>query len=594
MLFLSSVLCIVCILNLNAQVQVHAEANTTAITLSEEINLTISVSAPTTKIEAPQMPSLPGFNIYSAGQSRQVSMVNGKVSAQMQFNYVLTPRFSGRTTIDPFTIEVDGKNYQTEPIDVEVTRLTPSAPRTQEQTLAQVRKKASEKKETYSDTNVKLPNFFMTAQTNTKKAYVNEQVNLKVRFYQSQNTLSQPLYDKPQLKGMFSEDIATKQGQETLGNKLYHYTEIESALFGLVSGVAEIGPATVTYTSSEGIFDAFDVFFRGANSGQTNKVETDILFVDIVPLPTENKPSSFYGAVGTNYQIYSSLDSYEITAGEPITLTVTVKGAGNLAAVKDIPVPEIDQSFRTYETSANLTNKIAAGKLTGTKVYKTVIVPRASGNYIIPQINFSYFDINTKTYQTISTEELHLKVQPSLVNDQKNISFTEENNAGGNQKIQHLSKDINYLKYSSQSLFNKITSKIADGGNKNFCAFGLIFIALFVALLRKGNISLTGNKKYYLRAKKDIKRAEKVDQLPEILRTYLEAKMNTQIGLSSIEDICKKLKLESFTATKLTGLWNHLAMLKYAPTVNVRSKDALEQEKMKLTSLLSVLEKEIK
>lgn len=594
MLFLSSILCIICTLNLNAQVEVHAEVNTTAITLSEEINLTISVSAPTTKIEVPQMPSLPGFNIYSAGQSRQVSMVNGKVSAQMQFNYVLTPRFSGRTTIDPFTVEVDGKNYQTEPIDVEVTRLTPSAPRTKEQTLAQVRKKEAEKKETHYDTNVKLPNFFMTAQTNTKKAYVNEQVNLKVRFYQSQNTLSQPLYDKPQLKGMFAEDIATRQGQETLGNKLYHYTEIESALFGLVSGVAEIGPATVTYTSSEGIFDAFDVFFRGANSGQTNKVESDILFVDIVPLPAENKPSSFYGAVGTNYQISSSLDSYEITAGEPITLTVTVKGTGNLAAVKDIPVPEIDQSFRTYETSANLTNKIAAGKLTGTKVYKTVIVPRASGNYIIPQIAFSYFDTNTKTYQTISTEELHLKVQPSLANDQKNISFAEDNNAGSGKQIQHLSKDINYLKYSSQSFFNKITSKVADWGNKNFCAFGLIFLALFVALVRKGNISLTGNKKYYLHAKKDIKRAEKIDQLPEILKTYLEAKMNTQIGLSSIEDICKKLNLEPFTATKLTGLWNHLAMLKYAPTVNARSKDALEQEKMKLASLLSVLEKEIK
>ena len=211
----------------------------------------------------------------------------------------------------------------------------------------------------------------MTAHTNTKSAYVNEQVTLKIRFYQSQNTIGQLLYDRPQVKGMFSEEIATREGQETFGNKIYHYTEIESALFGLVRGVAEIGSATVTYTSSEGIFDAFDMFFRGANGGQTHKVESDILFVDILPLPTENKPASFYGAVGSNYQISSSLDYYEITAGEPVTLTVAVKGVGNLASVKDIPVPEIDQSFRTYETSSNLNNKIAAGKLTGTKVYKT-------------------------------------------------------------------------------------------------------------------------------------------------------------------------------------------------------------------------------
>lgn len=590
----SGILFVICTLNLNAQVEVRAEVNTTTINLNEEINLTVYVTAPTTSIEVPQMPSLPSFNIYSAGQSRQVSMVNGKVTAKLQFNYILTPRFAGKTKIEAFTIKVAGQNYKTEPIDVEIFRDTPSAPRTQEQALAQVRQKETQKKKSINNVNSKLPNFFMTAQTNTKKAYVNEQVTLKIRFYQAQNTLGQPLYDKPQLKGMFAEDIATRQGQETFGNKTYYYTEMESALFGLVSGVAEIGSATVTYTSSEGIFDAFDMFFKGANGGQTHKVESDILFVDIMPLPSESKPESFYGAVGTNYQIASSLDSYEVNAGEPLTLAVTVKGTGNLAAVKDIPVPELDQSFKVYETSSNLTNKIAAGKLTGTKIYKTVIVPRASGNYTIPKIAFSYFNLRTKMYETIYTEEIHIKVLPTLVNNQKNISFSDENTAEAGQTIQHLTKDINYLKFVPQSYFNKITSKIADFGNNNFYAFVLIIFALFISLIKSGKISVTGNLKYYLHAKKSIKNASKLDELPEILRTYLEAKMKTQLGLKSIEDVCKDLNLEPFTATKLTGLWNHLAMLKYAPAVNTNPKNTLEEEKTKLISLISILEKEIK
>ncbi len=592
----SGILFFVCALRLNAQVDVHAEVNTTTVTLNEEINLTVYVTAPTTNIEAPQMPSLPSFNIYSAGQSRQVNMMNGKVTANLQFNYILTPRFAGKTKIESFTIKVAGQDYKTEPIEVEISRNTPSAPRTQEQTLAQVKQKETQEKKSATNVNSKLPNFFMTAQTNTKQAYINEQVNLKIRFYQaqSQNILGHPVYDKPQLKGMFSEDIGTRQGQETFGNKIYYYTEIESALFGLVSGVAEIGSGTVTYTSSEGIFDAFDMFFRGANGGQTHKVESDILFVDILPLPGENKPESFYGAVGTDYQISSSLDSYEVNAGEPITLTVTIKGTGNLAAVKDIPTPEIDQSFRIYETSSNLTNKIAAGKLTGTKVYKTVIVPRASGNYTIPQIAFSYFDTDTKTYKTVHSNELHLKILPPLNNDQKNISFAEENTAESKQTIQHLAKDINYLKFVPQSYFNRITSKIADFGNNNFYAFILVILALFISLIRSGKVSITGNLKYYLHAKKSIKNASKLDELPEILKTYLEAKMKTQLGLKSIEDVCKELKLEPFTSTKLIGLWNHLAMLKYAPAVNTNPKNTLEEEKTKLISLISVLEKEIK
>ncbi len=580
-----------CALDSHAQVEVRAEVNTTTVTLNEEINLTVYVTAPSTNIEVPQMPSLPNFNIYSAGQSRQVNMVNGKVTARLQFNYVLTPRFAGKTTIGAFTVKVAGQDYQTEPIEVEISRQTPSAPRT---AWDQIRQKERQKQEEVANVNSKLPNFFITAQTSAKKAYINEQVTLKIRFYQSQNTLGQPLYDRPQLKGMFSEDIATRQGQETFGNKTYYYTEIESALFGLVSGVAEIGSATVTYTSSEGIFDAFDMFFRGGNAGQTHKVESDIMFVDIIPLPSENKPASFYGAVGSNYQISSSLDSYEVTAGEPITLTVTVKGTGNLAAVKDISLPEMDQTFRTYETSSNLTNKIAAGKLTGTKVYKTVLVPRASGNYTIPQIAFSYFDINSKTYKTVTSEELHIKVLPSASNEQKNISFAQDNATEAGQKIQHLSKDINYLKEIPQSYFNKVITKIADFGNNNFYAFSLILLALFVALIKEGKISLTGSLKCYLHAKKSIKNASKADELPEILKTYLEGKMGSQAGLMNIDDICQKLKLNAFLRGRLSNTWNHLSMLKYAPSSSVGLKDNLEEEKAKLLSLLSDLEKEIK
>ncbi len=70
--------------------------------------------------------------------------------------------------------------------------------------------------------------------------------------------------------------------------------------------------------------------------------------------------------------------------------------------------------------------------------------------------------------------------------------------------------------------------------------------------------------------------------------------MKTQIGLSTIEDVCKKLKLTDSTSAKLIGEWNHIAMLKYAPAVDANSKDVLGEEKAKLIALLSCLEKEIK
>nr|MCR5504662.1 hypothetical protein [Elusimicrobiaceae bacterium] len=161
-------------------------------------------------------------------------------------------------------------------------------------------------------------------------------------------------------------------------------------------------------------------------------------------------------------------------------------------------------------------------------------------------------------------------------------------------QIQHLTTDISYLKDLPQSEFNKFVLRVADFGNNNYYAFVLMLLTVLIALIKSGKISLTGSFKHYLKAKKSINKADKLDELPEILKTYLEAKMNRQIGLKNIEEIAKELNLNSLTAKKLIDLWNHLAMLKYAPTASHQSMDSLREEKYKISALLSVLEKEIK
>jgi hypothetical protein len=105
-----------------AQAQISASVDKSSVNVNEDINLTITVRTSGTDIDSPQMPSLPNFNIYSSGQSRSVSMVNGKVSTYQQFEYILSPRFSGKSTIGSFKIKVGGKEYATQPIDVEVYR----------------------------------------------------------------------------------------------------------------------------------------------------------------------------------------------------------------------------------------------------------------------------------------------------------------------------------------------------------------------------------------------------------------------------------------------------------------------------------------
>jgi len=112
--------------------------------------------------------------------------------------------------------------------------------------------------------------------------------------------------------------------------------------------------------------------------------------------------------------------------------------------------------------------------------------------------------------------------------------------------------------------------------------------------MRKGEFSLTAGIKPYLKAKKALKKAENLDSFPEILKNYLEGKMNTQIGLMNIEDVSKKLKLSPALHKDLIDSWNRFSMLKYAPVASAKLEDNLKEEKHRALALLAALEKEIK
>lgn len=226
------------------QVDIDVSADKTDIDLSEEIQLTITVKSSSTDVEVTQMPSLPNFNIYSSGQSRNISMINGKINATQQFNYILIPRFAGKSSIDAFTVTVSGKDYYTEPIEVEVSRT-----QTGNAEASLVKQNNSAK----SSSEVKLkpsspkseqdaPAFFMTASADKTSAYINEQINLKVRFYQSQSTTGSPMYDRPKMEGLVFEELGSKQEFEVINGRQYVYTQFDLAVFGILPGKATIGP----------------------------------------------------------------------------------------------------------------------------------------------------------------------------------------------------------------------------------------------------------------------------------------------------------------------------------------------------------------
>lgn len=589
-LFVLASLCAYC------QVSVSSYVDKSNVDVSEDINLTISVKAPTSDIPAPSMPSLPNFNIYSSGQSRSVSMINGKVNSLLKFNYILSPRFAGKSTIGVFTVVIDGKTYKTEPIDVEVSR---SAVGNAEASLGKSSspKIPSKPKQGPSGaiaSSAALPDFYMTAVADRTEAYLNEQINLKIRFYQAQSTLGNPQYDRPRMEGLVFEEIKTNQDFEVMDGKQYVYTEFTSALFGILPGTATVGTASVEYRVADNIADTFDLFF-GAAGGVTKTVKSSPIQINIKALPKAGRTKNFYGAVGTGFTVASSVDNSAPQAGEPVTLTVTVKGNGNMRAISDIPAPDLGDSFRVYETTSSSATKINGAVVGGSKVYKTIIVPRASGSFVLPEVSFTYFDTLSNSYRTISTMPINLTVsQPTVSKASSTVSFTGSDNMRNAQRVEKITKDITYIKSGALSVFTLFLMIVVGLGSINYMLFVIILAAIIIRIINKNDISLFGKKKAYMEAKRDLSKAKTLSDVSGVLADYLEAKLKAPIGIMTIADVALKLRLSRGAADKLAALWQEFEMLKYAPASSLTDSIAVSESSEKTLNIIKEIEKEIK
>ncbi len=594
-----------------AQTQVYVRVDKTRAEVKEEINLTLSVSSDSTNIKNPVMPSLPNFNIYSSGQSRNVTMINGKVNVNMRFNYILSPRFAGKSAIKPFTVEVNGKIYKTEPIEIEVYRDGQSngsgAKANQNPSYAGAVAYKDKVKNTKTNNNTQsaktspvsteirnLPDFFMTARANKKEAYLNEQIDLRIRFYQNKSTFGNPQYERPQMEGFIFEDIKTNQGYETLAGNQYHYIEFETALFGILPGKATIGAAKVEYVPSNDVMDAFDMFFSSSSKPKT--VDTDPIDILIKPLPEQGKTAEFGGAVGSNFEIETQVDKNTLSVGETLVLTTKISGIGNMRAVDTLPSLDLGSSFRIYDSTSSLSSKITAGKLGGTKEFKTIIVPRTSGNFTIPAISFQYFNPQTNNYETIRSKEIALRILPAKDEQQEenSVQFYSQDNAPQNKRVEKFSSDIYYLKNEEISLFTKTLIAVKDFGKYNYLLFAVLGLTLLITFISKGEFEFLSTRKPYLRARRKISKAKTINDIAPALQEYLSAKQGQNLGITTVAQSAKNLKLETSTCALLNNFWQELEMLKYAPADTLKNTVALKQSVQKALNLIKQIEKEAK
>ncbi len=545
-----------------AQATVTASVDKNALTLDDELTLTVRVSGVSGNMVMPQLPSLPAFNVYS----REVEQNTVNDNTTLEFRYVMLPRFAGPATIGPITFTHGGKTYKTAPISVRIYRTAQSLPAAQKANRARTAERAdpslpplesSLANQAYARGN---ENYFLVAAVSNKTPYVNEPFTLAVRFYYSQPFYEAP-YQKPSVTNLFMHSASTAQGTQSIGGTLYRYEEQRYQLAAAAPGAGLIGPASVRYQTGASPMTAFDRLFGGAAVSEEQTAESSPITIHAQAVPASGKPASFYGAVGQGYTITAAADPTQVEAGEAVNVTVTVKGPDNLKSTGDLTFPSL-AGFKIYPAAPESGSLPAAnGQPRGYKTFKTVLVPAASGVYVVPAVKWSYFDPKTKQYVTLNTSPLQLTVTPSTKTE-SGFNFAKASGASG---LQTLGSDVRYLK-TTYAPEPGALAKLAAWKNLNALFLGLLAAgALFASVGRKS----LAQKRAYAAAKNALKKAPSEEAVADAVSGYLQEKLKISTGSLPLKSILAALKergVKPSTAEAFSLLWQRLDAARFAPS----------------------------
>lgn len=416
-----------------AQSPVTAEVDRNRISTSETLTLSITISGG--NAGSPQMPMLDGFQVVGTSRSSQISIINGKISSQAVYYYILQPTQTGTLTIPGIPVTIDQQTYITQPIIVDVTQgAAPAAP--QQNAPVNPTEPTSDE---FRDQDV-----FVEAEVDNPTPYIGEQITHTFRFYRAINLSGQPSYESPSFNGFWHENETQQVDYDiNIGNRLYRVVELTTVLFPTSAGEHTIDTAALTIPGS--------LFTQGT------RLTTGPITVNVLPLPVP-APDGFHGAVG-QFAIDTSLDADQVNVNEPITLKVEVSGRGNLSNLPDPELPVLN-NWRGYESTSTVNSQLYDGQVQGNRITEQLMVPGTAGEFTIPSISYTYFDPELGDYQTVNSVAMVVHVSEGAAAGLAPVSDADLNI--GSQPVEIQSDDIRHIKAVPETLENAEKPLIAS------------------------------------------------------------------------------------------------------------------------------------
>ncbi|MBR8705801.1 BatD family protein [Bacteroides pyogenes] len=563
----------------------------------------LSYTVTTQKIKDFRAPSIKGFEVLmgpSRSQQSSTQIINGNMTStsSITYTFILMATAAGEYSIPGASVIADGNQLVSNSIKIKVLPQEEGGNRGQ----------ASE---TARSSSVSNQDLFITATASKTNVYEQEAFLLTYKIYTREPNLQLNNAKLPDFKGFHSQEIEmpanARWSQEHYNGRNYSTAVYRQfVLFPQQSGKLFIEPAQFQMTIGKAIQsdDPFEAFFNGgSNILEIRKnIVTPRISIDVHSLPANNKPANFTGGVG-EFSISSSINNEKLKTNDALTVKIVISGTGNLKLISN-PEVKFPNDFEIYDPKVDHQVRLTREGLTGNKIVECLAIPRHAGTYKIPAISFSYFDIRSKSYKTLHTEEYTVKVEKGAGNANQVIAnFTNK------EDLKVLGEDIRYIKQNEVTLVPKGHFFY---GSMRFWLFYIIptlaFIVLFIVYrkqaIENANVAKIKTKRANKIAVKRMKMAGKLlsnnkqeafyDEVLKALWGYISDKLNIPVSRLSKDNIEEKLRDHGVDEDLIKDFLNALNNCEFARFAPGNQNQAMDKIYSSSIEVISKMESSIK
>jgi hypothetical protein len=283
---------------------------------------------------------------------------------------------------------------------------------------------------------------FMKLSLPGKKVYVGQMLTAQLQVClrdDVQNFANFQFTSQPADGFTISKMVQGQNQRAQIGNRIYTVIPLTFALTAMKSGTLTLGPFTASATivvPSANNQDGDPFMRQFFNQGEQKQVSlaTETLTAESLPLPTQNVPADFNGAVG-DYQLTATVGPTNLAVGDPVTVRVQISGRGALGAIQ-LPDQSALNDFKIFPPTSKVEVTDRLG-LEGTKTFEEIVAPQNSDVRAWPQFSFSFFNPDDGKYHTLTQPAVPLAVHSAGANVMPTIATTK-NSAPENQSPQDI------------------------------------------------------------------------------------------------------------------------------------------------------------